>query len=208
MPLSSSATQDSFVSVTLRHSAPSTGSLYRVQILEYIEYLTTEYVEPGSEHFWIQRGTEEQRHMNEIERLWEDFRLPIRDGLYFADGNAYDVALSPATPSGFRVLESFDLHQIRKNVPDWTSEVDGLKSIELTHGGFLWGGEGSHGSEGFLARLTPGRSLAWAIFLTESNPFQEIQLYSKIASFVSTSGIEITVDIDDPRRPVIETSPP
>ncbi|MGY0061342.1 hypothetical protein ACWY4P_33200 [Streptomyces sp. LZ34] len=140
--------------------------------------------------------------MNEIERLWEDFRLPIRDALYLADGNSYDVTLSPGTPNGFRVLEPFDLRQTLKSEQDWTSEVDGLKSIGLTQGGFLWGGEGSHGSEGFLARLTPERSLIWAIFFSESNPFQEIQLSSKTASFISTSGIEITVDIDDPRRSV------
>ncbi|KAK1179619.1 hypothetical protein B7755_016585 [Streptomyces sp. NBS 14/10] len=142
--------------------------------------------------------------MNDIQLLWGEFRLPTRDALHLADGNSYDVALSPGTPSGFRLLGAFDLHQMLTSEPDWTSEVDGLKSVELAHGGFLWGGEGSYGSEGFVARLTAGRSLIWAVFLTESNPFQEIRLHGKIASFVSTSAVEITVDIDDPRRPVSE----
>lgn len=40
-----------------------------------------------------------------MERLWEDFGLPIKDALHYADGHSYDVALDPAAPRGFTVLD-------------------------------------------------------------------------------------------------------
>ncbi|MEU9010963.1 hypothetical protein AB0D12_14510 [Streptomyces sp. NPDC048479] len=140
--------------------------------------------------------------MTAIERLWEDFELPIRDALHFADGHSYDVALDPDAPSGFTVLAPFDLDEMLESDPSWKSSVDGLAAVDLGRKGLLWGGEGSYGSEGFIARLTVDRALIWAIFFVESNPFDRIQLSNNVATFSSTSGVEITVDIDDPRTPI------
>ncbi|MEU1664511.1 hypothetical protein ABZ547_13010 [Streptomyces sparsogenes] len=140
--------------------------------------------------------------MRDLERLWQDFRLPIRDALHLASGDSYDVTLASDEPSGWKVLAPFDVSEMLAREPDWTSSVDGLISVELEQGGFLWGGDGSYGSEGFVARLAPDRSLIWAIFFMESNPFEEVQLFDEIAAFTSTSGIKVTVDIDDPRKPV------
>ncbi|MFH9756782.1 hypothetical protein OG554_21445 [Streptomyces griseus] len=137
--------------------------------------------------------------MTDIERLWEDFQLPIRDALHFADGDSCDVALDSGVPSGLRVLSPFDLAEILESDPSWVSSVDGLVAVDLGSRGLLWGGEGSYGSEGFIARLTGERTLIWAIFFSESNPFDRIQLAGNVATFSSTSGLEIAVDIDDPR---------
>ncbi|BFP53534.1 hypothetical protein SCMC78_33410 [Streptomyces sp. CMC78] len=137
--------------------------------------------------------------MIDIERLWEDFQLPIRDALHFADGDSCDVALDSGVPSGLRVLSPFDLAEILESDPSWVSSVDGLVAVDLGSRGLLWGGEGSYGSEGFIARLTGERTLIWAIFFSESNPFDRIQLAGNVATFSSTSGLEIAVDIDDPR---------
>ena len=140
-----------------------------------------------------------QAQMTAIERLWEDFQLPIRDALHFADGHSCDVALDSDAPSGLRVLAPFDLDEMLESDPSWVSSVDGLAAVDLGSKGLLWGGEGSYGSEGFIARLTVDRALIWAIFFMESNPFDRIQLSENVATFSSTSGFEITVDIDDPR---------
>ncbi|WP_406731634.1 hypothetical protein [Streptomyces sp. NBC_01794] len=140
--------------------------------------------------------------MTVIARLWEDFELPIRDALHFADGYSYDVALGPDAPRDFTVLAPFDLDEMLESDPSWTSSVDGLAAVDLGRKGLLWGGEGSYGSEGFIARLAVDRALIWAIFFMESNPFDRIQLSNNVATFSSTSGVEITVDIDDPRTPI------
>ncbi|MET9935812.1 MULTISPECIES: hypothetical protein [unclassified Streptomyces] len=71
--------------------------------------------------------------------------------------------------------------------------------MDLGERGLLWGGEGSYGSEGFLARLTADRALIRAMFFRESNPFDRIRPSGNAATFSSTSGVEITVDIGDPR---------
>ncbi|MER5758585.1 hypothetical protein [Streptomyces sp. NPDC002082] len=140
--------------------------------------------------------------MTEIKRLWEDFQLPIRDALHFADGHSCDVALDSDVPSGLMVLGPFGLAETLESDPSWVSSVDGLTAMDLGSRGLLWGGEGSYGSEGFIARLTADRALVWAIFFMESNPFDRIQLSGNLATFSSTSGFEITVDIDDPRTPI------
>lgn len=137
--------------------------------------------------------------MTMIERLWEDFQLPIRDALHFADGGSCDVALDSGVPSGLKVLAPFDLDEILESDPSWVSSVDGLVAVDLGSKGVLWGGEGSYGSEGFIARLTVDRALIWAIFFMESNPFDRIGLSGNMATFSSTLGFEVAVDIDDPR---------
>ncbi|MEU7027977.1 hypothetical protein AB0A60_14950 [Streptomyces sp. NPDC046275] len=148
--------------------------------------------------------------MTTIERLWEGLELPLADALHFADGHSYAVALDPTAPSGFSVLSRLDLDEMREEDPSsvssvssvsLVSSVDGRAVVDLGEEGLLWGGEGSYGSEGFLARLTAGRKLIWAMFFTESNPFERIRLSGSVATFRSTSGVAITVDIDDPRTP-------
>ncbi|MFD4136489.1 hypothetical protein [Streptomyces goshikiensis] len=133
--------------------------------------------------------------MTTIERLWGDFQLPIRDALHLADGRSWDLDLDS------EALAPFDLDEMLEGDPSWVSSVDGLVAVDLGSKGLLWGGEGSYGSEGFIARLTVDRALIWAFFFTESNPFDRIQLSGNAATFSSTSGFEITVDIDDPETP-------
>ncbi|WP_330238939.1 hypothetical protein [Streptomyces sp. NBC_00525] len=141
--------------------------------------------------------------MTAIERLWaDDYRLPAEDALHFADGRSYEVALTPESPTGVTVLAPFDLDARLAEDPSWVSSVDGLASLYLGSGGMLWGGEGSHGSEGFIARLTADRRLVWALFFADSNPFTRIRLSGNVAVFRSTSEFDIAVDIDDPRVPV------
>ncbi|MFF9849420.1 hypothetical protein [Streptomyces litmocidini] len=141
--------------------------------------------------------------MTTIERLWEDYELPLADALHYADGHSYDVALDSTAPSGFSVLSPFDLDEMLEDDPSWVSSVDGRAVADLGERGLLWGGEGSYGSDGFLARLTADRKLIWAMFFTESNPFDRIRLSGDVAAFSSTSGVEIAVDIDDPRIPPV-----
>ncbi|MEU8887671.1 hypothetical protein [Streptomyces sp. NPDC048442] len=140
--------------------------------------------------------------MTTIERLWEGFEFPLTDALHYADGHSYDAVLDPAAPGGFTVLAPFDLEEMLEGDPSWVSEVDGLAVMDLGEKGLLWGGEGSYGSEGFIARLTVDRALIWGMFFMESNPFDRIRISGNVATFSSTAGFELAVDIDDPRTPV------
>ncbi|WP_432125616.1 hypothetical protein [Streptomyces sp. bgisy082] len=142
-----------------------------------------------------------------LSRLWREFELPAEDALHYADGRSYEVALDPAAPGGFTVLAPFDLGEALEADPTRVSPVDGRAVADLGERGLLWGGEGSHGSEGFLARLTADRALIWAVFFTESNPFERIRLSRNTAAFTSTSGFEVAVDIDDPGSPLPAPAP-
>ncbi|MFZ4302479.1 hypothetical protein ACOZE3_31800 [Streptomyces cinereoruber] len=141
--------------------------------------------------------------MTAIENLWEDHDLPVADALHYADGRSCDVTLDPTAPSGFSVLSPFDLGEMLEDDPSRVSSVDGRAVVDLGEKGVLWGGEGSYGSEGFLARLTADHKLIWAMFFTESNPFLRIQVSGNVATFSSTTGVRVVVDIDDPRTPTL-----
>ncbi|WP_328779974.1 hypothetical protein OHQ89_14440 [Streptomyces canus] len=135
--------------------------------------------------------------MTVIERLWQEYELPAVDGLYFADGRAYEVSVSPTEPV-LRIDETLDVDQLLSEEPDLVARVDGLSIHELADGDVLWAGEGSYGSDGFFGRVHSDRGLVWAVFLEEADPFRTIEVSGRKATFTSTSGLTITVDIDDP----------
>lgn len=139
--------------------------------------------------------------MSKIEDLWAEEEVPVDNALHFADGRSFDVRVDPDSPGGMSILEGFDLEERLAVAPDWVSVVDGRK-IDLSDGGALWHGDGDNGSEGFFARTEAGGALAWVVFLTASNPFTEADADGSYATFRSTAGVVITVDIDDPTRPV------
>ncbi|WP_407560907.1 hypothetical protein [Streptomyces sp. 184] len=136
--------------------------------------------------------------MSIIDELWSGFELPIRDALHIGGGKSYDVTLAPAAPAGLRIQDPFDLAAFVAADPGWTSAVDGLTEVECGGGDLIWAGEGSYGSEGFAARLHRDRTLVWAVFFADSNPFTEIRTSERKATFLSTSGVGITLDVDDP----------
>lgn len=142
-----------------------------------------------------------QEELSSIRRLWVNYQLPELDGLYFPDGRSYEVSLDADAVSGLTFGEAFDLEEVLAEDPDWVTDIGRNRSVPLSDGGFLWGGEGvSHGSYGFCGRFHADHTLAWALFFEDSNPFTEIRVSENTAVFCSTSGVSITVDIDDPLR--------
>lgn len=137
--------------------------------------------------------------MNTLLKLWHARRLPIRDGLYTSSGDAYSVQLNDAAPGGVEILDNFDLDSVLSADPDWVTSIDITREVEIKGGvGRLLAGEGSHGSEGFFARIDDDNDLKWVVYLEESNPFVDIAVDGNRATFYSSSGVSITVDIDRP----------
>jgi hypothetical protein len=91
--------------------------------------------------------------MTDIVTLWRDGHLPIQDAVFFADGRSYAVDVEG---TGLVVVEEFDLAETLAEDPDWVTSIDITREIPLADG-FVVAGEGSHGSEGFFARLDVGR---------------------------------------------------
>lgn len=137
--------------------------------------------------------------MSTLERLWNAGRLPIKDGLYTSSGDDYSVQVNDAIPGGLEILEKFDLDSMLRADPDWLTSIDITREVEIEgRNGRLLAGEGSHGSEGFFARVDGRNNLKWVIYLEESNPFIDINIIDNKATFHSSSGVAITVDIDRP----------
>jgi hypothetical protein len=65
-------------------------------------------------------------------------------------------------------------------------------------GGYLCCGEGSYGSEGFFCRLDQHKSLVWVVYLENSNPFVDASVSNTSATFTSSAGVAITVNLGAP----------
>ena len=128
--------------------------------------------------------------MSKIQELWRDGMLPIEDGVFFADGRSFAVEVVGST---LRVVSELDLTED----PDWLTSVDITRECP-TPGGFVCAGEGSHGSEGFFARLAANKRLVWVCYLSESNPFEKLAVNDHTLTAVSTAGVTITVNLDTP----------
>jgi hypothetical protein len=129
-----------------------------------------------------------------IVALWREGRLPIEDGVFFADGRSYAVEVADGR---LVVVEELDLAEVLAEDPDWVTSIDITRETPLPDG-LLCAGEGSHGSEGFFARLDAARGLVWVCYLSESNPFSEVAVDGGTATVTSTSGVAVTVDLDAP----------
>lgn len=109
--------------------------------------------------------------------------------------------MNDAAPGGLEILGTFDLDFMLSSDPDWVTSIEITREAELEGGtGRLVAGEGSYGSEGFFGRLDGSNKLEWVIYLEESNPFVDIGISGRSATFYSSSEKAITVDIDNPER--------
>jgi hypothetical protein len=129
-----------------------------------------------------------------IVALWREGRLPIEDGVFFADDRSYAVDVEDGR---LVVVEELDLAEVLAEDPDWLTTIDITGETALPDG-HLCVGEGSHGSEGFFARLDTARRLVWVCYLSEANPFKDVTLTNGTATVASTSGVTVTVDLDNP----------
>jgi hypothetical protein len=134
--------------------------------------------------------------MTEIVRLWREGQLPIKDGVYFADGRSYAVDVVHGRLS---VVGQFDLAEILAEDAGWVTNIHITRKV-VAPGGFACAREGSWGSEGFFGRLGADEQLVWVCYLSEGNPFDRVAVADGMVTAMSTSGLTITVDLDAPVR--------
>jgi hypothetical protein len=128
--------------------------------------------------------------------LWSTGCLPIKSGLYRADGTARAARVDSRQSGSLELLESFSLEAVLARDPEYISHIDVTLERELCDGsGCLVCGEGSYGSEGFFGRLDEDGCLVWVVYLEDSNPFTNVMVESTLAVFTSTSGLAVRVDL-------------
>ncbi|MEV4759344.1 hypothetical protein AB0J86_30205 [Micromonospora sp. NPDC049559] len=137
-----------------------------------------------------------------IVQLWAEGLAPGRDGLYRADGSARAVELSGgARLDGFELGPPLALDAMLGEDPDNVTQIDILRGADVPvpdGSGYVCGGDGAHGSEGFFARLDKDRNLMWIVTLTDSNPFEKAEVRGSTATFTNNLGNAVTVDLDHP----------
>jgi len=129
-----------------------------------------------------------------IARLWARGQLPSEDAVFYADGRSFAVEV---VDGRLNATEEFDLEESVD--PDEVSNTDVFAEVALPDGaGFLCCGDGDMGADGMFGRLDAARNLVWACFLTSGNPYVGIAVERNLATFTSTSGATVTVDVDRP----------
>ncbi|MFD7736054.1 hypothetical protein ACFV6F_37420 [Kitasatospora phosalacinea] len=103
--------------------------------------------------------------MGRLEELWAVQRMPIRCGLFRADGTGREVDCDGAELTRFAVGEPFGPDAADPAASGWT-HADVVAEAVLPDGsGRLVGGGGAHGSDGFFARIGAGGELRWLVHL-------------------------------------------
>lgn len=139
--------------------------------------------------------------MNHIGELWAAGEVPAWDGVYREDGSARAVEADCAALSRFDLGGPLDLEELLRRDPEGTTPYDIHPDCvaELPDGsGFVCGGDGAHGSEGFFARLDAERNLVWVVAMAESNPFEKVEVDGTTARFFNNLGNAIAIDLTDP----------
>jgi hypothetical protein len=137
--------------------------------------------------------------MTKILALWDRQTLPIKDGIYFATGDSISFSTQFYPQLFIKKGKPFNLNLFLSEDPDNITSIDIIKKIALNDGNNCYLGEGSYGSEGFIAYLTPENALKWVIYFETSNPFiNAIELPNNFLMVQSSANFKITIELNNP----------
>ncbi|MEE4486002.1 hypothetical protein V2T44_24020 [Serratia ficaria] len=139
-----------------------------------------------------------------IVELWKNGELPIKNALYFADGRAELIDIISYPNPKLLKLGSFDFHGFYERNKDEITTIDIIKKIQLSDGGYLCIGEGSYGSEGFIACLDRKEDLIWVVYSENSNPFVSATIFGDSTVVIeSSAGFRLEIDTENPEGMVV-----
>jgi hypothetical protein len=126
-----------------------------------------------------------------IQQMWKTLEWPIRNGIYFGDDRVIPLDVSINWDARGPTISSKILASVRLSEVKFHEKKTSL--IQLCERSYpdanlcVYGGEGSWGSEGFVAvsKLTTGE-LVWLAYFEYSNPFDEVELVGDNVLGVST----------------------
>ncbi|OCG10546.1 hypothetical protein [Gilliamella apicola] len=137
--------------------------------------------------------------MSKINELWNKKKLPIKNGIYFANGESFSFLAKFYPDIVIKKGKSFSLVDFLNQNPDCITDIDIFKKIKIPTDGACLLGEGSHGSEGFIAYITSDEKLNWVIYFEESNPFiNAVELPDTFLKVESSANYRIILDLKDP----------
>lgn len=137
--------------------------------------------------------------MSKIVELWNEEKLPIKDGIYFSNGVSISLSIEFHPDLLIEKGNSFDLVSFLKDEPDCVTYIDITQKIRMSDGYQCFLGEGSYGSEGFIAYITADGHLKWVMYFENSNPFiNAVELSNKIIEIESSGNYKLVIDLKNP----------
>ncbi|ECX5102165.1 hypothetical protein F6H62_21880 [Salmonella enterica] len=137
--------------------------------------------------------------MKNIIQLWEDNLLPIKDAIYFSNGRSFLCKIMDYPTLHIERNGEFDFSAFYEKNKDEVTDIDKFREIKLVNNCYCCVGEGSYGSEGFVAYLDENKNLVWVLYSEESNPFINVSEYiPDIIIVESSSNIRLKININNP----------
>ncbi|GAA3589244.1 hypothetical protein GCM10023078_16130 [Gibbsiella greigii] len=136
---------------------------------------------------------------NIIVNLWKNESLPIKDAIYFSDDSSFFCKITSYPVPHIEKGGEFDLLKFYEENADEVTNIDCLKEIRLSNNGYCCIGEGSYGSEGFIACLDKDKNLIWVIYSENSNPI--INVFEDAEGVIiaeSSAEFRLKINIDNP----------
>ena len=106
-----------------------------------------------------------------INTLWTASKLPVIDGIFYADGNYQKL----------EIITDQNFHRKLIPVPELTPDISIISDISVTaeydfQNYHIFCGESSYGGDGFVTAVSSeSNQIAWFAFWEEANPFIKIR---------------------------------
>lgn len=137
--------------------------------------------------------------MSKIIELWNNEELPIKDGVYFSSGKSISLSVKVYPNLLIEKGDEFDLNDFLEQDPDEVTCIDVMKKIVVNDGHQCFLGEGSFGSEGFIAYLTNEGDLKWVMYFEHSNPFiNAVKISNEVIEAESSARYKIIINVNEP----------
>ena len=129
-----------------------------------------------------------------INTLWFESRLPVIDGILYADG--FYQKLSIITDQNFHRK----LIPIPDQKPDFSIISDISVSAEADFQDYhIFCGEGSYGGDGFVTAVS-GNEIQWLAFWEDANPFIKIESHENQLEITNNLYEVWQFDLSDPQH--------
>lgn len=141
------------------------------------------------------------------EQMWKARHWPCRNGIYLANDTVrlLDVSMPWDTKDGgliVKVAEMVPLVRLEEVKNNRTTRI-GWNDDQMYSDPTLCviAGEGSHGSEGFVAVTQKAtENLVWLLYLNCSNPFERVTIRNGIVTAFSTLGHVWQIPVMEPEQ--------
>jgi hypothetical protein len=135
---------------------------------------------------------------NLLNELWKREELPCIDAIFFPNGKALRIHID-LPQSTIDIGDEFNSNEFILQDIENVSSIGLACEILMGNGFKCYAGEGSFGSDGFIACLNNKDDIAWIFFSEWSNPFDELEEISpgKVRA-TSTANFSLLIDIENP----------